>query len=144
MSDISEKKLITLLQENNLKATPQRLAICKLVLSSNEHPTAEMIFKEVKKKYPTISHATVYKTITLLKQLGLIVELNFHNGHSRFDPNLTIHVNIICPLCGKIVDYKSDTVEEFYIKLISEIGKEIAGQRFDIYKKCENCLLIKE
>lgn len=135
----SESEIISLLKMNGLKVTPQRLAICKLVLSSKEHPTAEMIFNEVKKDYPSIGHATVYKTISLLKKLGLIVELSFHNSHSRFDSNVSLHVNIICPNCGKIIDYKSKIVDEFYKKLENEIDGKFISQRFDIYKKCKEC-----
>ena len=139
MSEISEKELITLLKKNKLKITPQRLAICKLILSSREHPSAEMILNQLKNDYPMISLATIYKTITLLKNLGLVVELSFHNGHSRFDPNVSIHVNIICPICGKITDYESESVYDFYKKLESDIGGNFTGQRFDFYKKCQKC-----
>jgi len=139
MSEISDSELITLLKKNGLKATPQRLAICRFVLSSKEHPTADIIFNEVKKIYPSISHATVYKTISLLKNLGLIVELNFHNSHSHFDSNVNLHVNIVCPNCNKIIDYQSKLVDEFYKKLESEVGGKFIGQRFDIYKKCKEC-----
>lgn len=139
MSEISDSELITLFKKNGLKATPQRLAICRLVLSSKEHPTADMVFIEVKKNYPSISHATVYKTISLLKNLGLIVELNFHNCHSRFDSNVSLHVNIVCPNCNKIIDHQSKIVDEFYKKLESEIGGKLIGQRFDIYKICKEC-----
>lgn len=145
MSEISDSEIIALLKENGLKATPQRLAICRLVISSKEHPTADMIFNKVKRDYPSISHATVYKTISLLKNLGLIVELNFHNSHSRFDSNVNLHVNIVCPNCNKIIDYQSELVVKFYKTLESEVGGNFIGQRFDIYKKCKECNeLLKE
>ena len=139
MSEISEAELISILKENGLKVTPQRIAICNYILSSKEHPTADAIFNDIKEKYPSISQATVYKTIQLLKELGLIVELNFHNEHSHFDPNVSLHVNIICPKCGKIIDFESEIIAEFYEKLEAEIGGKISGQRFDIYKTCNDC-----
>ena len=141
MSEISEAELISILKKNGLKITPQRLAICNYILSSNEHPTADRIFHDIKKRNPSISHATVYKTLQLLKALGLIVELNFHNEHSHFDPNISLHVNIICPKCSKIIDFESDIITEFFEKLEVEIGGKIKGQRFEIYKICDACKL---
>ena len=139
MSEITDSMLISILKENGLKVTPQRIAICKFVLSSKEHPTAETVSKAIKKDYPSISHATVYKTLQLLKKLGLIVELNIHNGHSHFDSNISVHVNVICQKCSKIIDFESEFIKDFYKKLETEINGEITGHRFDIYKLCNDC-----
>ena len=137
---MSEEELITLLRKNGLKATPQRLAICKYVLRSKEHPTAETILDDIKKEHKTVSQATVYKTLTLLKKLGYISELSFDNNHSRFDPNQVAHINIVCPSCGMISDYESKLVQDFLHNIRMEIGEEIISQRFDIYKSCKKCL----
>jgi Fur family peroxide stress response transcriptional regulator len=139
MSKLNEQELIDLLHIHGFKATPQRLAICKYVLQNKDHPTAEKIYNEVKKTHKTISQATVYKTLTLLKNLGLITELSFENNQSRFDPNLNYHINIICPNCESITDYESELVNEMWLKIKSEIGGNITSQRLDVYKICKNC-----
>ena len=139
MTEMTENELIAIFKKNNLKVTPQRLAVSKLVLANSTHPTAEIVFKEIEKQFPSISPATVYKILALLQEIGLITTLDFHNIHSRFDSNIALHVNIICPVCNKIIDYHSESVEEFYSKLKSEIGGKITGQRFDVYKKCNEC-----
>ena len=63
MHKITDDEIITLLKENRFKATPQRLAICRFVLESHDHPSAEQIYTTIRKDYPTISLATVYKTL---------------------------------------------------------------------------------
>ena len=139
MSEMSEEELKVLLNKNGFKATPQRLAICIYILQSKEHPTAEKILSDVKKEHSMVSQATVYKTISLLKKLGLISELSLDYSHSRFDPNQQVHINIICPNCNLISDYESSFVNEFWDNITSEIGGTITGQRFDLYKICKNC-----
>ena len=140
MSEISEQELIDLLHENELKATPQRLAICRYILRNKDHPTAEKILSEIRKEHKTVSQATVYKTITLLKRLGLISELSFDTNHSRFDPNQEVHINIVCPICHKIFDYESELISDFWKDIKLEIGEGIVGKRFDIYRACKKCL----
>ncbi len=142
MSEIDEQKLRAILHKNGLKATPQRLVICKYILQSKEHPTAEKILSDIRKKHKTISQATIYKTLSLLKRLSLITELSFDNNHSRFDPNQSIHINIICPNCNTISDYESNHINELWQEVKSEIGGNITGQRLDIYKICEKCQII--
>lgn len=140
MSNLKETQLIELFRTHGLKATPQRLAICNYILESKDHPTAEKIYLKIKKTHKTISIATVYKNLALLKELGLISELNFDNTHSRYDPNQNVHVNIICPKCDNITDYESDILEDFWQKIKSDIGNGFAGQRLEIYKICNTCL----
>ena len=125
MSEMSQKELIALLRKNGFKATPQRLAICMYILRSKEHPTAEKILADIREEYKTVSLATVYKTLTLLKKLSLISELSIDNNHSRFDPNQAVHINIVCPSCGMISDYETKLVQDFWHNISLEIGEEI-------------------
>ncbi len=134
---ISRKELISKFHEKGYKVTPQRLKICEFVLSSKDHPTAEEIYHEVIKNNPTISLATVYKTLHLLSDLGLVQELNFAENRSRFDPNISPHINIICPKCGKILDYESKNIKQLWDMIISELKIKPSGQRMDLYVECE-------
>ena len=139
MHRISDEEIIKLLKEKRFKVTPQRLAICKYVLESHDHPSAEQVYAETKKKHPTISLATVYKTLGLLESLGLISELRFDENHSRYDPKVTLHINIICPKCLEVHDFESNTLNESWKRIISDIEGEILGQRIDVYKFCNKC-----
>ena len=139
MSNRSEREIIKILKDNNLKATPQRIAICKIVLSSVNHPTVEQVFDIVKENHPTISLATVYKTLSMLFVIGKVDELRFNGNHTRYDPKTSLHINIVCPECMRIHDYESDTLNSHWKEIVSNIEGEILGQRLDVYRLCEKC-----
>jgi Fur family peroxide stress response transcriptional regulator len=136
---MDDQQLITKLRSKGYKVTPQRLAICKLLLSSKDHPSADQIYQEVKKSYPTISLATVYFTLDLLKDLGLVQELGFSDRSSRYDPNISPHINIICPRCGKVYDYEAASVKKLWSQIVAEMSFTPLRQRLDIYTFCDKC-----
>ena len=82
---------------------------------------------------------TIYKNLHLLKELGLIHELGFNVGSVRYDPDVDLHVNMICSECGKITDYKSENVEKLWNAVISDLKIKPSGQRIDLYYECEDC-----
>jgi len=137
---LNTQELIVKFRENGYKVTAQRLAICKFILSRKDHPTAEQIYQELRDEYPTISLGTVYKTLHLLKEMGLIQDLGFNKGSIRYDPDMELHVNMVCSKCGKIHDYKAENVEQFWSAIISDLGIKPKGQRIDIYYECDNCI----
>ena len=139
MHEVTDEEIIKLLKENNCKVTPQRLSICRSVLESHYHPSAEQIYKDIKKIHPTISLATVYKTLGLLVSIGLVSELRFDENHTRYDPKQSLHINIICPECLGIQDYETDSLKDTWNTIISDIEGEILGQRIDVYKLCKDC-----
>ena len=131
--------LIELLRNKGLKVTSQRLAIFNFILSRKDHPTAEQIYQKLRIEYPTISLGTIYKNLHLLKELGLIHELGFNEGSVRYDPDMSVHINMVCSKCGKISDYKAKNVENLWSTIISDIGIKPNGQRIDIYYECNQC-----
>ena len=131
--------IIKILREKGLKVTTQRLAICNFILSRKDHPTAEQLYQELRNEYPTISLGTIYKTLHLLQELGLIQELGFNEGSVRYDPDMELHVNMVCSKCGKISDYKAENVKKFWSAIISDLGFKPKGQRIDIYYECHDC-----
>jgi len=136
---VDTQSIIGFFREKGLKITSQRLAICKFILSRKDHPTAEKIYQKLRNEYPTISLGTIYKTLHLLKDLGLIQELGFNEGSVRYDPDMELHINMVCSKCGKISDYKTENVEKFWSALISDLRVKPKGQRIDIYYECNNC-----
>jgi len=136
---LDTQDLIYFFREKGLKVTSQRLAICTFILSRKDHPTAELIYQKLRNEYPTISLGTIYKTLHLLHELGLIQELGFNEGSVRYDPDMELHVNMVCSKCGKISDYKAENVEKLWGAIISDLGFKPKGQRIDIYYECDNC-----
>jgi len=137
---MATRQLITKLHEKGLKKiTPQRLAICEYVLSNKEHPTVEQVYHAVQKKYPTLSLATVYKTLHLLTEIELLQELGFHDGIIRYDSDTSPHVNIVCQNCGMIQDYKSESVQKFLSQITRELNRPLIRQHLEIYTFCDRC-----
>ena len=136
---MNTQDLIKLFRKNGYKATSQRLAICKLILSRKDHPSADQVYQELKEEYPTISLTTIYNTLRILVELELIQELGFNEGSIRYDPDMELHINMVCPKCGKIDDYKAENVTKLWNAIISDLGLKPIGQRIDIYYKCEEC-----
>ncbi len=133
------QQFIAKLHEKGYKVTQQRLAVFELINSRDDHPTADQIHKEIKKKYPTMSLATVYQALHLLKEVGLVQELGFNDKSSRYDPNIMPHINIVCLNCGKIYDYEAESVKKMWSKIVAELRFKPVGQRLDIYGYCDEC-----
>ena len=136
---VTEDQLISILRDGGHKVTPQRLAICNYVLSSKEHPTAEQIHSKMIEKHPTISLTTIYHTLDLLKELNLVHELSLDDHTSRFDPNTSVHVNVICQKCNKIRDFESEIIRELWSQIVRAIDSKPIGHRLDVYVLCDDC-----
>jgi Fe2+ or Zn2+ uptake regulation protein len=85
--------------------TPQREAILQVIRASENHMTASEIFEAARKRLPSISYATVYNSLKYLKEAGLVHEISFGNGASRYDRETDRHDHAICTSCGKMVDF---------------------------------------
>jgi len=135
----SDSSIIEALRKKGYRATSQRIAICRLALSSREHPTAQRIYMEIKKLHPTVSLATVYKTLQVLRGLRLVQELAFPQGETRFDSNVNPHVNVVCLQCGSISDVNDQVLRNVVARAVSRIRFTVTGQRFDVYGVCDKC-----
>ncbi|MHA2097326.1 MAG: Fur family transcriptional regulator [Candidatus Kariarchaeaceae archaeon] len=140
----SDEELIGFLHSKGFKVTHQRLAIFKYLSNNDSHPTAETIYEAMKKILPTISQGTVYKTLSMLTEIGILHELNYINAPTRYDINTSFHINVICTQCGTIVDHESERVEKLWNQISNELGGNITGQRFDVYQNCGNCSNVSE
>jgi Fur family peroxide stress response transcriptional regulator len=136
---MKNRQLITKLRGKGFRVTPQRLAICEFVMSSREHPTVDQVYHALRKDYPTLSLATVYQTLHLLTEIGMLQELGFGDGVSRYDPMSEPHINIVCRGCGRIQDYKSESIKSFVSRMAAEIYPAPMGQRMEFYICCDKC-----
>ncbi len=139
LTSMNAQQIMNKLRERGYKVTPQRLAVCELILSSKDHPSSVQVYQKVKKKHPTISLATIYQTLHLLTKLGLVQELGFSDRISRYEPNTSPHINVICQKCGEIRDYETKNVKTAWTKIIEELEFKPTGQRLDVYKHCNKC-----
>jgi len=100
------EKYVQLLKENNLKITPQRLAILKFLENNKTHPTADEIYRALKKENPSLSKTTVYNSLDTLHQHRIIQILTIFDGEHRYDFRDESHHHFLCKKCGEIIDLK--------------------------------------
>ena len=127
------------LRKNGYKATPQRISVARCILTSRDHPTAEIIFNQVQREHPTISLSTVYNTLHMLQDLDMLHELGFNDVGVRYDPNTKPHVNLVCRSCGRIIDVDEPLIEEALNHVEEKLGFKRSGQQIDVYGYCKRC-----
>jgi Fur family peroxide stress response transcriptional regulator len=133
--------IIQKLRDNGHRITPQRLAIVKILAKSEDHPSVENIHDRIKKGFPTMSLATVYKNILLIKSLGEVLELGFPDGSNRYDGNNpNSHPHVICIKCKKIVDPDLDSLDEMKKEVALETHFKIVNHRLDFFGICSDCM----
>jgi len=91
------------LRAAGLKLTPQRLAVLRCLIGDETHPTAQTLYERLRKRYPTMSVATVYNTLNALDAIGYCRRLDM-GGSGRFDPNVELHDHALCERCGAMRD----------------------------------------
>lgn len=138
MSDL--KTLTTALQEAGMRVTPQRVAICELLAASHEHPTAAMIYAELKQRFASLSLATVYNTLDALVGLGVVNVLG-HAGDDKvhYDADTEPHVNLACISCSRIIDIPSEHVTHLDTEISAASGYKLLGARVLYYGLCPAC-----
>ena len=135
----SDALIIESLRKKGYRATPQRIAVCRYALQSRDHPSAQKIYDEVRKVHPTVSLATVYKTLRILTEHGLVQELDFPGSQARFDSCMEPHINLVCLRCGSIEDMEDPAAREMVAKFAAKKEFTRTGQRLDIYGICKKC-----
>ncbi len=132
--------IIRNLKDHGHKITPQRMAIVKILAKSNGHPSVEDIHDELNKDFPTMSLATVYRNIDLIKSLGEVLELGFPDGSNRYDGNRPFpHPHVICIKCKKIVDPDLDSLDDMKKEVAAETNFKILNHRLDFFGVCSDC-----
>jgi len=133
--------IIRKLRDDGHKITPQRLAIAKILAKSEGHPSVENIHGQIKKDFPTMSLATVYRNILLIKSLGEVLEIGFPDGSNRYDGNRPYpHPHVICVKCKKIIDPDLDSLDEMKKEVAEETNFKILNHRLDFFGICSDCL----
>ncbi len=136
----TQEELVAKLRPLGLRLTPQRLAIAEVVVNSADHPSVKDIYERVRAFFPYVTIATVYSTLDVLEQVGIVRELPFQRL-SRYDANLSPHANLVCVGCSLVVDADvgDETVSEILDLVTQESDFQVASQRVDFYGWCSGC-----
>lgn len=132
------------LKKKGYKLTPQRRAIVDTIIQSEgKHLTAEEIYDEVKKTCPEIGLATVYRTIQLFEQIGLVSKLQLNDGCSRYEivhsDERHMHHHLICNICNAVIEVEDDLLEQLEEKIKKQYKFKILDHSVKFYGICEEC-----
>ncbi len=126
-------------REAAIKLTHQRLEIFHAVASSLDHPSAEAVHRAVQSTTPTVSLDTVYRTLWLLTDLGLLATLGPRQGSVRFDANVENHHHYVCTRCGLVRDFESDDLNTLKIPdTVNDFGR-ILSAHVEVRGVCDRC-----
>ncbi len=126
-----------------MKHSHKRDAICDVLSETRDHPTADMIYERVRKKYPEISLATVYRNLAQLCTDGKIVKIGAA-GKERYDIDTSLHTHFFCKECGDVYDVFCPLVLSGYRKAENEVGGKISSASILLHGICRNCLASKK
>ncbi len=136
----AREKFLQFLEQKNLRLTSQRRAIVDTVFATDRHFTAEQLLEMARKMDATVSRATVYRTLPLLTESGMVHEMDFGKDYKVYDPNYADHPNhnhIICNDCEKIVEFESDKLDQLENEITHRLGFAIKSQQLRITGSCE-------
>lgn len=128
------------LREEGFKVTLQRLAIYDALLKFEKHPNAEMIYSRLHETYPSMSLATVYKTMEIFEKIGLVKVLSIAGEPSRYDYDVSNHAHIRCTVCGALCDLHGLSMEDVRSEVQKLSNYEVMGEFVHFEGVCPDCL----
>ncbi len=129
------------IREKGLRNTPERELIIEEIFSNHDHFDAEGLFLRLRNKMKRVSKASVYRTIPLLIECGLIKEVYFEDGHLHYEHiyGHQHHCHLRCICCGSVVEFADDEV----LRLQNQIGEKhhflVTSHRFEVFGYCSEC-----
>lgn len=138
--DTAKQKFIEFLEGKNLRMTSQRQAIIDAVFGTEEHFTAEQLLEWAREKDKSVSRATVYRSLPLLIESGLVQELDLGKDYKYYDPNYSDHPHhnhIICQDCEKIVEFEDEDLEKLEAEISNKLGFSLRTQKLQISASCD-------
>lgn len=131
------------LKTTGVRMTPQRQAILSFLMDAHIHPTVDEIYKSLESRFPNMSVATVYNNLKLFLEAGLVRELAYGDGASRFDADMHEHYHAICDQCGTIADFECEPLNDIEVCARQETGFVVRGHRMEVYGTCPECASLK-
>ena len=122
------------------RITPERFEVLDAALDQEGHFGADELFVSMKTNQSHVSRATVYNTLDLLEQCGIVARRNFGDNISRYESSMDRknHDHLICTNCGQIREFTSSKIQKIVDEISEELGFEPSGYSFNIFGKCAN------
>ena len=136
----AKEKFMEFIEAKGLRLTTQRRAIIDTVFNTEEHFTAEQLLDWSRRRDKSVSRSTVYRTLPLLTESGLVREIDFGKDYKFYDPNYANrpnHNHIVCQDCERIVEFESEKIEKLEAEITHNLGFRLKSQRIQITADCE-------
>ncbi len=136
----AKEKFLRFLEQKNLRMTSQRQVIIDTVFSTDQHFTAEQLLDWARKQDQSVSRATVYRTLPLLTESGLVHEMDFGKDYKYYDPNYADspnHNHLICQDCDRIVEFESDKIDKLQDEISQSLGFSLKAQQLRLTASCD-------
>jgi len=128
-----------ILREQGARVTPQRVAILRALEATGSHPDADAVYRQVAREHPYISRDTVYRTLSMMEEKGIIGTVLFVGNAKRYDPNTAKHHHLICVRCRKIIDFAEGKFDRLEPRSIS-VGKfHVLRTTVHVEGICDEC-----
>ena len=134
-------QFIKFLQDEGYLVTRQRRRIAEVIFTTPGHLSVEDIQDLLRQKKVSASIASIYRTLDVMIKSGLVVQHRFGKRFKRFEAvrKDQHHDHLICTLCGKVIEFKNDTIETLQLRVAKEHDFFIANHKLDIYGRCGKC-----
>ena len=128
--------------EKGLRNTPEREVIVREVFLTHGHFDVDMLYLRLRNKRKNISKASIYRTIPLLIESGLIEEVYFEDGHMHYEYIYgdDHHCHFRCLACKSIIEFKQDLIEDIQKKFSKDHGFQVTGHKLELFGYCSNCV----
>jgi len=134
-SDIASR-----LSQKGYRLTPQRLMILEAIEGASGHVSAEEIYQKIKERYPGLNISTVYRTMELLKETGMVTETDMGDGRVRFHSvGHEHHHHLVCSKCGSVVDLDESMLSPLTVLLTEKYGFSADLKHLAIFGRCKDC-----
>lgn len=138
--DTIEKQFKDFITRKGLKFTSQRESVLEEILNVRGHFEIEDMVKRIKEKNIPVSRATVYRTLNILKEMGLVNEVIKYRNKTIYEISLKQHHDhLICTKCGSIIEFSEEEIEKLQDKICKEYGFKPETHRLEIFGICKNC-----
>lgn len=128
------------LQERGYRLTPQRMMVVEALHGADKHVSAEEIYAQVRARYPYANISTIYRTLELLKELGLVTEIALGDGRVRYHPaEKGHHHHLVCHKCGKIVDLPESVLLPLEETLFRDYQFKADLKHLAVFGLCADC-----
>lgn len=127
------KTLESRCHEAGLKMTGQRRTILKILAERDDHPSVETVYERARQMDPSISLATVYRTLSLLEEMDLIVKREFNESFARYDTNTDHHHHLIDLETNEVIEFKNEELEILKERIARELGYELLDHKLELY-----------